>query len=311
MKISVIIPVYNVESVLERCIESLIHQVCSVSYEIILVDDGSTDGSESICDKYITRENIKVIHKKNSGVSDARNVGMSISSGEYFIFVDPDDYVDPDYIEILYQLVLKYNTKIAITGYYVNNVSQEIKHVCGVFSTECILKRIMLQEAIDVSAWAKIFHRSVFENAKFPTDRLYEDMYLVPRLLLYVDNVALNTHPAYHYILREGSISQGDLTISQLDLLKNIENIGEITQGIISDDVIGQRFIKDTLSIIKKMMNGCYSEDFLIDLKKILLNNKYWNKRFTNPYVPLKFKLELILLLINKKIFRIIFDKLN
>ena len=117
--ISVIIPVYNVEKYINRCVDSVIHQSYT-NLEIILVDDGSPDNCPTICDNYSKQDSrIKVIHKKNGGLSDARNVGIEHSKGKYITFIDSDDYISNDYVEILYKLITKYNSKIAVADNYI------------------------------------------------------------------------------------------------------------------------------------------------------------------------------------------------
>ena len=115
--ISVIVPVYNVEKYLDKCINSLINQSYN-NLEIILIDDGSTDNCGEICDKYALKDNrIKVIHKKNEGLSAARNLGISISKGDYIIFIDSDDWVDKEILLKLLNLIKKYNSDIAVCDY--------------------------------------------------------------------------------------------------------------------------------------------------------------------------------------------------
>ncbi len=116
--ISIIVPVYNVEQYLEKCVKSIIRQTYK-NIEIILIDDGATDSSGKICDKLKLKDNrIKVIHKENGGLSDARNAGLKVAKGEYIGFVDSDDYIKEDMFETLYNLNKKYNSEISIVSYY-------------------------------------------------------------------------------------------------------------------------------------------------------------------------------------------------
>ena len=115
--VSIIVPVYNVEKYLERCLDSLINQTLK-DIEIILVDDGSTDDSGNICDKYAKKDKrIKVIHKENGGLSDARNIGLSIANGRYLQFVDSDDFIHKQMIEILYNTIINNNADISICDF--------------------------------------------------------------------------------------------------------------------------------------------------------------------------------------------------
>lgn len=122
--ISIIVPVYNVEKYLQKCVYTIINQTYK-NIEIILVDDGSTDSSSSICDKLKSVDSrIIVVHEKNGGLSDARNVGIKISKGEYYSFVDSDDYVTLDMIEYLYSLCVKFNTLMSICSHYIHWADQ-------------------------------------------------------------------------------------------------------------------------------------------------------------------------------------------
>ena len=126
--ISVIVPVYNVELYLQQCIDSILNQTYS-NLEIILIDDGSTDNSSIICDINLEKDHrIKVIHKQNGGLSNARNVGVKNAQGKFVAFIDSDDYISEDYIEVLYRLICKYNADISVCRfrYVFGNVEDQV-----------------------------------------------------------------------------------------------------------------------------------------------------------------------------------------
>ena len=221
--ISIIVPVYNVELYINKCIESIINQTYN-NIEIILVDDGSTDSSGKICDEYKEKDRrIKVIHKENGGLSDARNAGISAASGKYITFIDSDDYVDEDYVEILHDLIIKYNVKMSIcshkviydTGKIIDK--QDLKEEC--YNKEEVYKKILYDNGIDLSAWAKLYEVSLFNNVKFPKERLYEDAATTYLLIDQCDKISVNSISKYNYVIRRNSITNDKFSIRKMDLI--------------------------------------------------------------------------------------------
>ena len=208
--ISIIVPVYNVEKYIEKCIQSIIDQTYK-NIEIILVDDGSTDNSGNMCDDFKMKDNrIKVIHKKNGGLSDARNAGMKIATGEYIGFVDSDDYIAKDMFETLYSLNKKYNSEISIVSFYeiykgkVIGVrdSKELKQYT---KTEA-MRELLIDTNIQSYAWNKLFKRELFEGLEFPTNKNFEDIATTLLLFEKANKVVLLEDPKYYYVRRDDSI---------------------------------------------------------------------------------------------------------
>lgn len=228
MKISVIIPVYNVQAYISKCILSIINQDYD-NLDIILINDGSQDESGDICDSFAQLDSrINVIHKKNGGLSDARNVGLDASVGEYITFVDSDDFVEPIYISTLLSIVTKYKTKIGVTlfEYFKSDDTTTTKSIETSqihFSKIDALKTMMYQDKFDNNATAKLFHRSLFENINFPKDLLFEDLLTTYKLILLCDNgVAFSDHCTYKYLLREDSIEGSPFNQKKKDSLDYI-----------------------------------------------------------------------------------------
>lgn len=215
VQVSVIVPVFNVEKYLVKCIESLINQSFS-DYEIILVDDGSNDGSELICDKYAEKyKNVKVLHKENGGLSDARNYGINYSNSKYVIFVDSDDYVSPDYVEYLVKLKKKYNCDIAISGYISEKFSGVVKNIVNSRTEFLCLPKYAFQlvcygRVVPIMAWAKIYNRQLLLKHPFPVGKLNEDVGTIYKLILASNKVAIGNRANYHYVQRPGSILHSD-----------------------------------------------------------------------------------------------------
>lgn len=222
--ISVIIPVYNVEEYIERCLTSVLNQTYS-TIEVILVDDGSTDNSGSICDRYAKQDQrIKVIHKKNGGLSDARNSGLKIAKGKYVCFVDSDDVMAPNCIELLYNLCVKNDAEISMGQYQIfcekitfvdgNKQNEEVLNGCE------ILWRLFGKDYVTyVVAWGKLYLRQLFEDVEFPYGKINEDEATTYKLFNKAKRVAVSEANVYGYYMRQGSITKSVFTHKKLDFL--------------------------------------------------------------------------------------------
>jgi len=210
--VSVIIPVYNVEKYLDRCIQSVLKQTYR-KIEVILVDDGSTDKSGDLCEVWKTRdERIIVVHKKNGGLSDARNYGLKYATGTYVCFVDSDDFVDSRFVEVLYRLVEETSTHIAAVGlreYSEGDAIQEDNYfpekteiVNRNDAISCLLRNARFQDY----AWNKIYRRDLFENIEYPVGRKMEDLGTTYKLFRNVDKISYNPCRLYYYFQRDDSI---------------------------------------------------------------------------------------------------------
>lgn len=210
--ISVIVPCYNVEQYLPRCVNSILDQTYS-NLEIWLVDDGSPDNCGSLCDDYAKKDNrIRVIHKPNGGLSDARNVAIDQATGEWITFVDSDDYIAKDYVETLYSLVVKYDCEVSVAWFSIFYEGQDPKtpsHPCIEEKMEPMsaVEQMFYQEKFDTSAWAKLYHRKLFEKGiRYPKGLLYEDLPTTYLLMLESKGVAFTNKVIYYYLLRASSI---------------------------------------------------------------------------------------------------------
>ena len=229
--ISVIVPVYNVEKYLSRCVDSILGQTYA-NLEIILVDDGSPDSSGAICDEYAAKDRrIKIIHKKNGGLSDARNVAIDIAKGEYITFVDSDDYVASDYVETLYRLIEKYRCKAGVAWLRTFHEGREADtnqppYIEKVFDRMEGIEKMFYQELFDTAAWCKIYHRSLFETGiRYPFGLLYEDLPTTYLLFLQTDKIAFCNHIIYNYLLRANSIEGQPFKANKLDSALEILNM--------------------------------------------------------------------------------------
>jgi len=212
--VSVIIPVFNVENYLSRCLTAVINQTYN-NLEIILIDDGSVDASGLIADEFAGRDNrIRVFHQKNQGVAEARNQGLRVATGEWICFVDGDDELLPDAIRLLLEMAETKQTKISMGGYFEctgrkNRVRKKRVHAHNkVLYGEKEMYRYFLSEGRNFNfLWQKLYHKTVFQNLYFETGRNYEDLLLLPDILESGGSIAIMDEPVYNYRLRKDSIT--------------------------------------------------------------------------------------------------------
>ena len=211
-KISVIVPVYNVEAYLERCVESILQQTYA-HFELILINDGSTDSSGQICDHLASQyENIKVYHIENSGVSNARNMGIQLATGSWVTFIDSDDFVTQDYLATLASAVEGVNVGFAIAPLHhiKNGIVTDIPSHSGkteLWSTEETMKELLMTTRTSFFPVAKLFKRDLLADEKFNTNyHLAEDALFLTELLLKTRcSCVFIDKPVYYYDHREGS----------------------------------------------------------------------------------------------------------
>lgn len=212
--VSVIIPVFNTEEYLEKCVESIICQTYQ-QWEIILVDDGSTDGSPAVCDTYGDMyDNIKVIHKKNEGQGIARNIGLEICRGKYVCFVDSDDSVKPDMLERLVRSCEAKSLDICICGYEIDTGIRKVQFCPEprLLNHESLMKEYILTPDIGGGPCNKIYNRNLFSELRFPALRANEDAYLMPEIFLKCGRAAIISAPLYIQYLRRGSTERSEFT---------------------------------------------------------------------------------------------------
>lgn len=226
-KISVIVPVYNAEKYLRRALDSICNQTYK-NLEIILVDDGSTDGSGSICDEYKEKdERIVLVHQKNSGVSVTRNKALSLCTGEIIAFVDADDYIVPCFFEKMLQLKKEYNAEMAICNFK-RFSSDEIPDVdenkgdIQVWNREEALKNVYGSKGYLVSGtlWNKLYDAKLFEDLYFPEGLKNEDEFLLPKLIDRATNVVFTSDIMYYYYENKNSITTENSYLLSEDIYK-------------------------------------------------------------------------------------------
>lgn len=289
--ISIIVPIYNVEKYIKKCINSIINQTYS-NLEIILVDDGSLDACPQICDEYSKRDKrIRVLHKKNGGLSDARNAGLEIASGQYVGFVDSDDYIEIDMYELLLKSCIQHDVQIAICGRKtvkedgtVINVSNVLENEI-VFSPEEAISRLLVWNNCDSAAWDKLYRRELFSDIRYPYGKVHEDLNVTCRLFSRCKGIVQIPVAKYNYLIRDDSICRRPFNDHRLDLYyqakENQKFVNDRYPGLKSE---ANYFVWHcTLGVLSSLVDSNSSEikyykrvDELVKReRRILLENKY------------------------------------
>jgi glycosyltransferase involved in cell wall biosynthesis len=282
--ISVIVPVFNVEEYLPKCLDSILCQTYK-NLEIIIVNDGSTDNSAQICEEHARRDSrIKIIHKKNGGLSSARNAGLDIATGEYIGFVDSDDFIEKNMYEDMLNEMLKYSANLVICNYFPGG---EIKYPCekSMLANVDIIFRLYLKDCVQAFAWNKLYSKKIFNEIRYTEGILFEDMDIFLPTLEKAKKIILLNNKLYHYIKRENSIVHSSFNPNQVKCLDIIESHKGYLGGVY-DNLIKERsmFLCWWLLCKKKGIEKKYLERFVKTIRK--------NK----PYFPLTGKVDFLLL---------------
>ena len=223
--ISVIVPVYKVEEYLDKCVTSIVRQSYS-NLEIILVDDGSPDGCGAMCDAWAAKDSrIKVIHKTNGGLSDARNAGLNIATGSLISFIDSDDWIDLDFLKTLLEAMNSQNAQIAECAVQLVDEADKplrIRKTAVVPSVDKIdgLRRLIMEDGIYQTVWNKLYRREVLEGILFEKGKCHEDDFWTYQVFDRMERLAVAEHPMYHYLQRSGSIMGNGYSRKRLDSLE-------------------------------------------------------------------------------------------
>lgn len=292
--ISVMVPVYNVGPYIENCLESLIHQTYE-NLEIILVDDGSTDNSLEICKKYEAMDNrIKVIHKENGGLSTARNAGLDAATGDYYSFVDSDDYISTRFYEIMLNVALEHSADIVECDY--NKIPfedvtpenrdsfldvKENRQVSIINNEQALLELFSDDLHLyikTVVSWSKLYKKETYNNIRFPVSKLNEDEFTTYRVLHNCKKIATIDDVLYGYIKRPNSIMSATLSLKRLDVLDAFDGCIEYFHNHALYELeyrARARFLENTIELAVKMPRF---DPSIADTAKKLLIKKFDDK---------------------------------
>lgn len=219
-QITIIVPVFQVEEYLDQCISSIVRQNYD-NLEIILVDDGATDNSTIICDKYQAVDTrIKVIHKTNGGLSHARNAGLKLATGDFIGFVDSDDWIEPNMVEVLVSALQETGADIAVCNHHIessDSMSQQISTGTlkrNLYSSKEALKMILnLEGFIGNIVWNKLYRKNILQDINFPEGKIFEDTLWTAQVIGKSRTLTCIDYPLYHYLYRADSLSHNNLQL--------------------------------------------------------------------------------------------------
>lgn len=209
--ISIIVPVYNVKAYLNQCVNSLLKQTYQ-EFEVILVDDGSTDGSRQICEQYVGMDvRIQVIHQENQGPAVARNTGIEIAKGDYLMFVDADDYISEDCLLMMMKTAEEYRSDFVASQFVtVKNFHMPVvvknNRKPQILTPEQAIETMLLADKFDVSPWAKLYRAELFREIRYPEGKIYEDLGTTYKILAKCNKPVYLPEVLYYYRLRKNSI---------------------------------------------------------------------------------------------------------
>ena len=312
-KISIIIPIYNVEKYLKRCIDSIVNQTYK-NIEIILVNDGSPDKCGEICDAYARIDSrIKVIHKENGGLSDARNFGVAKANSDWIFFLDPDDYLEEYTLELIVKIQETHqadliSTKVKATSKYNAYTSYRLQDSdykdLAPITKEKALELMLDDKVATVSACAKLYKKSILERVPFPVGKIYEDFYVVGEHLALAERIVISPLETYNYYRREGSIVRSTFTEKRYDFFKAVEK----NEEVVKREYIQSPELKQALQA-KKLLGGFvvigakadsglkdFSKDkelLRVEMSDLLKNNK----------LSWKLKLKYLIFMLNPRLY--------
>lgn len=278
--VSVIVPVYNVKKYLQKCLDSLLCQTLK-DIEILVIDDGSWDGSEKICDEYAKRDDrIRVIHQTNQGLSAARNRGMELAKGEYILFADSDDFVHPDFCRIPYEKALEQKADVVIFHYLKNGskipVNQKAALLPGVVEKERAIRAGRLYMGNYV--WNKIYHRQVLDGILFPEGKLFEDIATTYRILMQAKRIVCIPDELYYYHKRAGTISTNK---SKHHFLERIKMMQQYSDGMAAfgfeKEAYDSAMSLKMMAVIRLGTKEKAVRQYADDLKRMTVIPEEWN----------------------------------
>lgn len=317
--IYIVIPIYNTKQYLNKCIRSVLNQSYYDIF-IILVDDGSTDGSSELCDYYARLdERIHVIHKENGGLSDAKNNGLDYlykigaykDNNSYVSFIDSDDFVDSRYIEHLLKIAIDSNADIVQGGYYFyysdNRCIKKYRNVVKKnYSPYEAIECVCYNSGVDVASWGKLYRLKLYNNIRFPVGRLYEDTAVACLLFKKANGIFLDSEPLYYYVQRRDSIANGvNFSSRKIQFVEVGDEVAkfviEYNPKLIKAAVVKQIFVR--LSTLSQMVNSNFHNDGIIQqYRHFVIKNA--TCVLVNCRVPIRTKLGVILICMGWRAFK-------
>lgn len=283
--ISLIIPVYNVEEYIRKCLDSVVRQKYE-NLDIVIVDDGAEDGSGAVCDEFAKKDKrVRVFHKKNGGLSDARNFGIKKARGEIIAFVDSDDFISEEFVGAMYDEMVGRSADVVVCGYNMVKLKREV-----ISGEEATVRLLTKQENVDIVTWNKLYKRSLFvgNGIWFPKGKKYEDTLTTYKLLAKAEKVAYLDKALYCYVERGGSIMK---TAKLEERLKVREEAAKEAVGYFENSMQLKQAAEVSLLLAKyayidyaikgkiSKEDGEKARAWVRGHKKYFLNNEYLTKK--------------------------------
>ena len=314
MTFSIVVPIYNVEKYLERCIDSILAQTFQ-DYELLLVNDGSTDNSAVICKRYLRYgERVKYYEKSNGGLGDARNYGIGKAKGDFLVFVDSDDYIEPDMLNIINETIKSYNSDIVIFNHAIVNMKDELLYVEKLsLPTETIMNLCDNRELllIDPSACSKVYKRELFVDNQidYPERVWYEDLRTTAKVLSLADRIVYIDRALYHYFKRPGSIMNNANTVRNLEIIEAVEDLRvyfeEKFKGLYQEEIEFLAVEKVLVDAVGRIMSVAYDKKIVEELSDYV-RRTFPNYKDNKYLKHLNRKQNIIYFLMQKKAYRLI-----
>lgn len=309
-EISIIVPVYNVEKYLKKCVDSILAQTFQ-NFELILVDDGSWDGCGDICDSYQRQDfRVRVIHKPNGGLSDARNAGIDAAQGRYLGFIDSDDYISEDMYEMLHRLIVQENADVAACSmyhcYYDHIEPPKVPEECMVVDSEQAIAMMLESKKVSVNAVNKLYKREMFHKVRYPVGKLSEDAFVVVELFAQAKKVVISTVPKYYYVHHEGTITSSPFREKDLNVIeaytKNLDLVSRYFPALKERAMF--RYYFAHFYVLDKMVLSSEFDDFTLRKKIIKTLKNNFIGILKNPYVGRNRKIAMCGLMVHLKIYK-------
>ena len=311
--ISIIVPVYNVNSYLGACLDSLKKQ----SYpkcEFLLIDDGSTDDSGVMCDEFAKNDSrTRVVHQQNLGLSEARNRGIREARGEYITFVDSDDKITPDYVSYLFSLIKKYQASISICGLEEITLKNKSVYYSAEYpekamSTEETLGRMLREEGFTVVAYAKMYLRSLWQGIEFPAGALHEDLATTYKVVEKSPLVAFGPEAKYIYIKRATSISSSEFSEKKYNIISFTDEMcDEIEKRFpYLINTANLRRMHARFSVLRQLVQVKNPDPTMVQKEQEIIDYLISHKKhiFKNPHATNRDKLAMQALLTHRNVFK-------
>lgn len=309
-EISIIVPVYNVEKYLNKCVDSILNQTFK-EFELILVDDGSPDNSGAICDQYAEKDSrVRVIHKENGGLSSARNAGIEVAEGKYIGFIDSDDYIAEDMYELLYNNIIKENADLSVCGIYDVYEGKQVVEKKRIRATATAMEAMVLifeGNNISVHAVNKLYKREIFEAIRYPLGKYHEDSFVIVDILDKCKTVVIDSVQKYYYVHRAESINTEEFSTKQFDFIEawELNEKKVFGRSPVLDEAAHQRVCFANFLILDKIIKSHMKKNigetkqiiaFLRSNYKFIMKNKIFTKNR---------KISMTLLMISLQLYKI------